>query len=100
MVVVFENCLLEYIVVVSCLWDNMIGKCMFIIGGVGVVYFDEKFGFDYFLFMDVYLEICVVVGVGFFSQRMNELIGDVKYMDELECILYNNVLIGIFFLGI
>lgn len=40
---------------------------MFIIGGVGVIYEDEKFGLDYFLFIDVYLEICVVVGVGFFS---------------------------------
>lgn len=79
----------------SRLWDNMIGKRMFITGGVGAVHFDEKFGPDYFLPTDAYLETCAAVGAGFFSQRMNELTGDAKYMDELERTLYNNVLTGI-----
>ena len=44
-----ENRSPEYIAAVSRLWDNMIGKRMFITGGVGAVHFDEKFGPDYFL---------------------------------------------------
>lgn len=90
-----ENHSPEYIAAVSRLWDNMIGKRMFITGGVGAVHFDEKFGPDYFLPTDAYLETCAAVGAGFFSQRMNELTGDAKYMDELERTLYNNVLTGI-----
>ena len=90
-----ENRSPEYIAAVSRLWDNMIGKRMFITGGVGAVHFDEKFGPDYFLPTDAYLETCAAVGAGFFSQRMNELTGDAKYMDELERTLYNNVLTGI-----
>lgn len=77
------------------LWDNMVGKRMFVTGGVGAIHHDEKFGPDYFLPTDAYLETCAAVGVGFFSQRMNELTQDGKYMDELERVIYNNVLTGI-----
>ncbi len=90
-----ENHAAPYIETASNLWDNMAGKRMFITGGVGAVHFDEKFGPDYFLPTDAYLETCAAVGAGFFSQRMNQLTGDGKYMDELERILYNSVLTGI-----
>lgn len=33
--------------------------------------------------------------MGFFSQAMNQLTGDAKYMDEFERALYNNVLAGV-----
>jgi len=90
-----ENRSPQYIETAQRLWDNMVGKRMFVTGGVGAVHFDEKFGPDYYLPTDAYLETCAAVGVGFFSRRMNELTGDAKYMDELECALYNNILAGI-----
>ena len=90
-----ENKNPDYIAAVTRLWDNMVGKRMFVTGGVGAVHFDEKFGPDYYLPTDAYLETCAAVGAGFFSQRMNELTGDGKYMDEFERSLYNNVLTGI-----
>lgn len=90
-----ENRSPEYIAAACRLWDNMAGKRMFVTGGVGAVHFDEKFGPDYFLPTDAYLETCAAVGAGFFSQRLNELTGDAKYMDEFERSLYNNVLTGI-----
>lgn len=77
------------------LWENMAGRRMFVTGGVGAVHNDEKFGPDYYLPVDAYLETCAAVGAGFFSQRMNELTADAKYMDELERVLYNNVLTGV-----
>ncbi len=95
-----ENQSPEYINTVQRLWDNMVGRRMFVTGGVGAVHFDEKFGEDYFLPTDAYLETCAAVGAGFFSQRMNELTGDAKYMDELERVLYNNVLTGISLSGV
>ncbi len=36
----------------------------------------KKFGHDYYLPTDAYLETCAAVGVGFFSQAMNQLTGD------------------------
>ena len=39
-----------------------------------------------------YLESCAAIGSAFFSQRMNELEADGKYIDELERVLYNNLL--------
>ena len=77
------------------LWDNMAGRRMYVTGGVGAISYDEKFGIDYYLPSEAYLETCAAVGAGFFSQRLNELTGDAKYMDEYERILYNGVLTGI-----
>ncbi|MDE6644502.1 MAG: glycoside hydrolase family 127 protein, partial [Muribaculaceae bacterium] len=85
----------DYIDAAKRLWDNMAGRRMYVTGGVGAISFDEKFGDDYYLPSDAYLETCAAVGAGFFSQRLNELTGDAKYMDEYERELYNGVLTGI-----
>ena len=90
-----ENKDLRYITAATNLWDNMVGKRMFITGGVGAIARDEKFGADYYLPNAAYLETCAAVGAGFFSQKMNQLTRDGKYMDEFERSLYNNVLTGI-----
>lgn len=93
--VALENESPAYVETDVALWDNMVGKRMFVTGGVGAIHNDEKFGPDYFLPTDAYLETCAAVGAGFFSQRMNQLTGEGKYIDELERTLYNNVLTGI-----
>lgn len=73
------------------IWDNMVGRRMFITGGVGAIHEDEKFGPDYFLPTEAYLETCAAIGAGLFSWRMNELTGDAKYMDVLERIIFNSI---------
>lgn len=73
------------------LWDSMVGRRMFITGGVGAIHEDEKFGPDYFLPTDAYLETCAAIGAGLFSWRMNELTGEAKYMDVVERILFNSI---------
>lgn len=75
------------------LWNNMVGKRMFVTGGVGAIHEDEKFGPDYFLPNDAYLETCAAVGAGMFSWRMNQMTGDAKYIDVLERVLYNSMLV-------
>ncbi|SFM57660.1 DUF1680 family protein [Chitinophaga sp. YR627] len=76
-------------------WDNMTGKRMFVTGGEGAIADQEKFGPDYFLPESAYLETCASIGAAFFSQRMNQLLADGKYMDEFERVLYNNLLSGL-----
>lgn len=77
------------------LWNNMVGKRMHITGGVGAFAHEEKFGGDYVLPNDAYLETCAAVGAGFFHRNMNLLFGHAMYVDELERTLYNNVLNGV-----
>lgn len=77
------------------LWENMAGKRMHITGGVGAFAHEEKFGPDYALPNDAYLETCAAVGAGFFHRNMNLLFGDARYVDELERVLYNNVINGV-----
>lgn len=90
-----ENHSSPYIETSKRLWDNMVGKRMFITGGVGAIHEDEKFGPDYYLPANAYLETCAAIGAGFFSQRMNELTGEGKYIDELERVLYNSALTAV-----
>lgn len=76
-------------------WDNMIGKRMFITGGEGAIADGERFGPDYYLPESAYLETCASIGAAFFSEKMNELEANGKYMDEFERIVYNNLLSGV-----
>jgi DUF1680 family protein len=85
----------EYAASAKRLWENMVGKRMHITGGVGAFAHEEKFGSDYMLPNDAYLETCAAVGAGFFHQNMNLLFGDARYVDELERVLYNNVINGV-----
>ena len=82
----------RYVETANAYWDNMIGKRMFITGGEGAIADGERFGKDYFMPESAYLESCAAIGSAFFSQRMNELEADGKYIDELERVLYNNLL--------
>lgn len=82
----------RYLNTVNNYWNNMVGKRMFITGGEGAIANDEKFGADYFLPESAYLETCAAIGSAFFSQRMNSIFADGKYMDEFERVVYNNML--------
>lgn len=85
----------RYIATANHYWDNMAGKRTFITGGQGAIADDEKFGKDYQLPQSAYLETCASIASAFFSERMNELQANGKYMDEFERSLYNNILSGI-----
>ena len=85
----------KYIATANNYWNNMIGKRMFITGGEGAIANGERFGPDFYLPESAYLETCAAIGAAFFSQRMNQLQADGKYMDEFERVLYNNLLSGV-----
>jgi DUF1680 family protein len=77
------------------LWENMVYRRMHITGGVGAFADEEKFGPDYTLPNNAYLETCAAVGAGFFHHNMNMAFGDSRYADELERTLYNGSLSGV-----
>lgn len=77
------------------IWENMVYRRMHITGGVGAYSAEEKFGPDYVLPNDAYLETCAAVGAGFFHANMNRTFGHARYADELERTLFNGILCGV-----
>ena len=89
----------EYTTTAARLWDNMVGKRMYLTGGIGSFANDEKFGPDHFLPNDGYLETCAAVASCFFSENLHLAQGDARTIDELERSLYNNALAGVSLAG-
>ncbi len=85
----------EYTKTANRLWENMVYKRMHITGGVGAYSDEEKFGPDYVLPNDAYLETCAAVGASFFHRNMNVVFGHARYVDQLEKALYNGALAGV-----
>ena len=75
------------------LWDNMVGKRMYITGGIGSSGFLECFTTDYDLPNSTnYCETCASVGMMMFGQRMAALKKNASYYDTVERVLYNTIL--------
>jgi DUF1680 family protein len=79
------------------LWDDVVGRKMYITGGLGSgQYDDEGFGDAYLLPNEsAYNESCAAIAHVFWQHRMNLLKGQSKYADMMELALYNGVLSGI-----
>ena len=76
-------------------WASMVGRKMFVSGGVGAEPTFEAFAPDFVLPPDAYLETCAAIGSAFFSARMFAIEGDGKYMDEVERVAYNALLTAV-----
>ncbi len=79
------------------LWDEMVARHLYIIGGVGA---DgpggENFSEPYDLPDDrSYAETCAAIGLMMWARRMLDLSLDSQYADVMELALYNNVLAGL-----
>jgi DUF1680 family protein len=79
------------------LWNDVVGRKMYITGGLGTgQYDDEGFGDAYLLpNQSAYSESCAAIAHVFWQYRMNLLKGQAKYADMMELALYNGVLSGI-----
>lgn len=78
------------------LYEDIVGKRMYVTGGVGSVYEGERFANDYFLPNDrAYSETCASIALAMFCDGMIRLTGDKKYADTLERAFYNCVLAGV-----
>jgi hypothetical protein len=78
------------------LWENVVGKKLFVTGGLGSVSFGEGFGPNYELpNMTAYNETCSSIANMLWHYRLFLLRGDGKYIDVFERTLYNAFLAGV-----
>jgi DUF1680 family protein len=86
----------EYHKALDTLWNNVVGKKMYITGGIGSHSGGESFGGDYDLpNASAYCETCAAIANAFWNHRMFLLTGDAKYLDVLERVIYNGIISGI-----
>jgi len=77
-------------------WEDVVGRNMYITGGIGSSTKNEGFTEDFDLPNEsAYCETCASVGMVFWNQRMNLYSGESKYVDVLERSLYNGALAGV-----
>jgi DUF1680 family protein len=78
------------------IWENEVGKKIYVQGGVGAIGDGERFGDNYQLpNATAYNETCAAIANVFFNYRMFLLHGDSKYIDVLEKTLYNGLISGV-----
>jgi DUF1680 family protein len=84
---------------VDSLWSSVVGRKIYLTGGIGADASTEGFGPDYALPNDAYNETCAAIGNALWNQRMFLLHGDAKYADVLERVIYNGFLAGVAMTG-
>jgi uncharacterized protein len=78
------------------IWENVVGKKIYLQGGVGAIGDGERFGENYELPNNTaYNETCAAIANVYWNYRMFLLHGDSKYIDVLEKSLYNGLISGI-----
>jgi len=78
------------------LWENVVGKKLYITGGLGAVGMSERFAGNYDLpNKSAYQETCASIANVFWNQRLFLYTGEAKYIDVLERTLYNALLSGV-----
>jgi hypothetical protein len=78
------------------LWENVVGKKLYLTGGIGSRHQGEAFGDNYELpNLTAYNETCAAIANVYWNYRLFLLHGDSKYLDVLERSLYNGVISGV-----
>ncbi|GGH13759.1 glycoside hydrolase family 127 protein [Mucilaginibacter phyllosphaerae] len=86
----------EFLTAIDKIWNNMVGKKMYVQGSIGAVGDGERFGANYELpNATAYNETCAAIGNVFWNERMFLLHGESKYIDVLEKTLYNGLISGV-----
>ena len=85
-----------YVHAIGRIWDNIVGKKLYLTGGIGATANGEAFSGNYELpNATAYCETCAAIGNVYVNHRLFLFHGDAKYYDVLERSLYNGVLSGI-----
>jgi DUF1680 family protein len=85
-----------YLKAIDAIWQDVVGKKLYVTGGIGATGSGEAFGGPFELpNMTAYCETCAAVGNDFWNERLFLLHADAKYVDVLERTLYNGLLSGV-----
>ena len=85
-----------YVDAMDRLWQSVVGRKMYVTGGIGVQHHGEGFSADYNLpNAGAYCETCAAIGMALWNHRLNLMHADGKYFDVAERAIYNGVLSGI-----
>lgn len=85
-----------YVRAMQAIWQDVVGRKMYITGGIGARGSGEAFGNEYELpNMSAYAETCAAIGNVYWNHRLFLLHGDAQYVDVMERVLYNGVLSGV-----
>jgi DUF1680 family protein len=86
----------DYLRAIEQLWTNMVGKKIYITGGIGARHSGESFGDNYELpNLTAYNETCAAIGSAYWNHRLFQLSGSVEYYDVIERTLYNGLISGL-----
>jgi hypothetical protein len=86
----------RYLHAIDAIWENVVGKKLYITGGIGARGAGEAFGKNYELpNLSAYCETCAAVGNVYWNLRLFLLHGDAKYIDVMERTLYNGLISGV-----
>lgn len=78
------------------IFRNIVGRRMYVTGGVGSDHIGEVYTTDYDLPNDhAYAETCAAISLALFARRMQCIENDAVYADTVERVLYNGFLSGL-----
>jgi DUF1680 family protein len=85
-----------YLHAIDKIWESMVGRKLYITGGVGATGSGEAFGRDFELpNMTAYNETCAAIGNDYWNYRLFLLHADARYIDVMERTLYNGLISGV-----
>jgi DUF1680 family protein len=86
----------SYINAINRIWEDVVGKKLYITGGIGATGSGEAFGRAFELpNMTAYNETCAAIGNDYWNYRLFLLHADAKYIDVMERTLYNGLISGV-----
>lgn len=91
---------LSYVSAIDRIWQDVVGRKMYLTGGIGAVGNTEGFGAPYELpNLNAYCETCASIANVFWNYRMFLRHADARYLDIVERVIYNGFLSGVSMTG-
>ena len=86
----------RYLHAIDRIWEDVVGRKLYLTGGIGATGQGEAFGEAYELPNETaYCETCAAIGNVMWNHRVFLFHGDAKYIDVLERTLYNALISGV-----
>jgi DUF1680 family protein len=86
----------SYVDAIDRIWQDVVGRKLYVTGGIGATGSGEAFGRAFELpNMTAYNETCAAIGNDYWNYRLFLLHADARYIDVMERTLYNGLLSGV-----